>query len=139
VNLPRVLLATLGATVIYFGLGALFFTLPSMRAEFSKYPAVYRSQEGMKGVMPLGMIGMLASIGALAVLFAKIHPSGSGVVAGAEFGALIGLFAIGSFVLHNYVNLNVGARLTLYQSAAYFLEWVAVGMVIGLIYRGAGS
>jgi hypothetical protein len=35
-----------------------------------------------------------------------------GLRLGAMFGALIGLFAIGSFVVHNYVNLQIGFKLT---------------------------
>jgi hypothetical protein len=38
-------------------------------------------------------------------------------------------------VLHNYVNLNIGLKLTLQQCALYFLEWLVVGIAIGLIYR----
>jgi hypothetical protein len=40
-------------------------------------------------------------------------------------------------VVHNYVNLNIGLKLTLQQAAAYFVEWLVVGTVIGLIYRPA--
>jgi hypothetical protein len=54
---------------------------------------------------------------------------------GVRFGALIGVFAVCSFVIHNHVNLNIGLRLTLGQAVAYFLEWTFVGAVIGLIYR----
>jgi len=36
---------------------------------------------------------------------------------------LIGLFAIGSFVLHNYVNLNIGLKITVASAIAYFVEW----------------
>jgi len=78
---------------------------------------------------------MFLSMLTLAVLYALVYQGGSGIVEGARFGALIGLFAIGSFVLHNYVNLNIGLKLTLQQSAAYFVEWLVVGIVIGLIYR----
>jgi len=59
------------------------------------------------------------------------------VTEGARFGALIGLFAIGSFVVHNYVNLQIGLKLTVQQGMAYLAEWVIVGVVIGLIYRPA--
>jgi hypothetical protein len=31
--------------------------------------------------------------------------------------------------------LNIGWKLTVQQSVAYFVEWVVVGMVIGAIYR----
>jgi hypothetical protein len=46
-----------------------------------------------------------------------------------------GTFAICTFVVHNYVNLNIGLALTLYQAICYFLQWVGVGIAIGLIYR----
>jgi len=56
-------------------------------------------------------------------------------VDGARFGALIGIFFVGAFVVHNYVNLNIGLRLILQQAVAYFMEWLVVGVVIGLVYR----
>ncbi len=135
-NVARIVMATLGAFVVYFALGALFFTRPMMRGEFAKYSAVYRSQQAIKSVMPFGMLGMLLSMLALAILFAMIHPQGAGLAAGAQFGLLIGLYALGSFVLHNHVNLNIGGRLTVLQAIAYSIEWLAVGMTISLIYRG---
>jgi hypothetical protein len=33
--------------------------------------------------------------------------------------------------------LNIGWKLTVEQSVAYFIQWVVVGIVIGLIYRPA--
>ena len=99
-----------------------------------KYPAVYRSQEGIKKTMPFGMVAMFFAILALAVIYALLYQGGSGLVEGARFGALIGVFSVASFVIHNHVNLNIGAKLTLQQSVAYFVEWLAVGIVIGLIY-----
>jgi hypothetical protein len=135
-NYTRVALAALGGFVAYFILGGLFFALvPSMKNEFQKYPAVYRSQEGIKSTMPFGMAAMFVAITALAVIYAMLYQGGSGLAAGARFGALIGIFSIGSFVVHNYVNLNIGGKLTLQQSIAYFVEWLIVGIVIGLIYR----
>jgi len=126
--------------VAYFVVGfATFGLLPSLRNEFLKYQTIYRSQEAMKSVMPVGMAFMLLAIGALPVLYAMLCQGDSGLAAGvrlgALFGALIGVFAIGSFVVHNYVNLQIGVKLTLQQAVAYFVEWVVVGVVIGLIYR----
>ena len=66
-----------------------------------------------------------------------VYSGGRGVVEGARFGALIGVFAIGSLVVHNYVNLNIGLKLTVQQSIAYFVQWVIVGIVIGLVYKPA--
>jgi hypothetical protein len=128
-NTMGVVLAALGAFVAYFVAGGLMFVaMPWMKTEFMKYPAVYR---------PVAMAATLVAIVVLAVLYAMIHHGGSGVVEGARFGALIGVFAIGTFTVHNYVNLNIGWMLTVEQSVAYFIQWVVVGVVIGLIYRPA--
>lgn len=141
-NLSRIALAALGGFAAYFILGVLAFGLfPSLRNEFLKYPAVYRSQEGQKSHMPAGMAAMFVSIVAFAVIYAMLYQGGSSVAEGARlgaiFGALIGVFAVGSFVVHNYVNLNIGLKLTLQQATAYFIEWTVCGLVIGLIYRPA--
>jgi hypothetical protein len=139
-NLTRIALASLGGTVAYFVYGfAMFAAWPSMKTEFKKYPAVYRSEESMMKVMPFGMVGILISIVVVAILYAKIYTGGgnivAGLVSGASFGALIGLFVVCVFAIHNYVNLNIGVKLTVYQSIAYFLQWIIVVAAIGLIYK----
>jgi hypothetical protein len=132
----RLALSAVGAFVAYMALGsALFAAMPVLKAEFLKYPAVYRDHEGQMSHMPLGMLEILLSIAVLAVLYAWLYRPGYGVRQGAIFGVLIGLFAVGSFVLHNYVNLNIGLKITLYSALAYMLEWVVVGLTIGAIYR----
>jgi hypothetical protein len=134
-NYSRLVLAAFGAFVAYFVVGGLAASVPALRSEFSKYPAVYRSQESVKTVMPSGMAAMFLAILALAVIYAMLYRGGSGVAEGALFGALIGVFALGAFVVHNHVNLNIGLKLTLQQAAVYLVEWIVVGIVIGLIYR----
>jgi hypothetical protein len=135
-NLSRIALAALGGFMAYFAVGGLAFgLLPSLKNEFLKYPSVYRSQEGIKSVMPLGMVAMFVGMVVLAVLYSMLYQRGSGVAEGARFGALIGVFAVCAFVVHNYVNLNIGGKLALQQSAAYLVEWIVTGIVIGLIYR----
>jgi hypothetical protein len=132
----RIALASLGATVAYFVYGfAMFAAWPSMKIEFKKYPNVYRSEESMMKVMPYGMVGILISIVVVAILYARIYPLGGGIMSGISLGALIGLFVVCMFVIHNYVNLNIGLKLTLYQGIAYFIQWLIVGAAIGLIYR----
>jgi len=138
-NFTRIALASLGGFVAYFIFGGITFALlPWLKDEFMKYPGVYRSQEGIKSTMPIGMAFMFLSIAVLAVLYAMTYQGGSGVAEGARFGALIGLFVVGAFVVHNYVNLQIGAKLTVQQGIAYFVEWVITGLVIGLIYRPGG-
>jgi len=137
-HLSRIALASVAAFIAYFAVGGLVFGLfPIMKNEFAKYPNVYRSQEGIKSTMPIGMAFMFLAIVVLSVLYAMLYQGGSGVFEGARFGALIGVFALGSFVVHNYVNLQIGIRLTVQQGIAYFVEWVIVGLVIGLVYRPA--
>jgi hypothetical protein len=135
-NYARIALATLGGTVAYFAYGfALFAAWPSMKTEFLKYPNVYRPHEELMKVMPYGMIAIVIGILIVAMVYARVYPAGSGIRSGTALGALIGLFTVCTFVIHNYVNLNIGLTLTLYQGIAYFIQWVVVGAAIGLIYR----
>lgn len=135
-NFARITFASLGAFVAYFVFGGLAFVLiPSLKTEFLKYPAVYRNQQGQMSNFPLGMIAIYLATVVLAVMYAMLYRGGSGLAEGARFGALIGVFVIFAFVIHNYVNLNIGWKLTLEQAVAYFIEWFVVGIVIGLIYR----
>jgi hypothetical protein len=137
-NVSRIALAALGGFVAYFVLGGLSFAVsPSLKNEFLKYPAVYRSQQAIKGVLPVGMVAMFVAMVVLAVIYAMLYQGGSGLVEGVRFGALIGVFVVCAFVVHNYVNLNIGPKLTLEQAVAYFVEWVVTGIVIGVIYRPA--
>jgi len=137
-NYSRIALAAVGATVAYFVVGGILFgALPSLQDEFMKYPAVYRSQDDMKRVMPMGIISILVGVFVVAVLYAKAYPAGGGVLDGARFGALIGVFAVCGFALHNHMLLNIGIKLTVGQAIAYFVQWLVVGIVISLIYAPA--
>jgi hypothetical protein len=135
-NFLRVFLAAIAAFVVYMAFGGIAFAaIPSLKTEFLKYPAVYRDQNGQMSHMPIGMVGMFISMLALSVLYAYAYQGGSGFAHGARFGAIIGIFAIGAFVLHNFVNLNIGLAGTLQQCLVDFILWTVVGIVIGLIYR----
>jgi hypothetical protein len=134
-NVPRIALAALAAFVVYFVLGGLSFALLPLAQEFGKYPGVYRTQEDMKSDIPFGMAAMFLSMVVLAVIYAMLYKGGSGLMEGARFGALIGIFSDCAFVVHNYINLNIGLKLTLQQAIAYPVEWIVTGIVIGLIYR----
>lgn len=133
-NFPRILLAALGAFVAYMAVGTLAFGIGPLRKEFMNFPNVYRSQNDMKRVMPAGMIAMYVSMVVLAALYSMLGVHEPAIQLGLCFGALIGVFAVCAFVIHNHVNLNIGLRLTIGQSIAYFIEWLIVGVVIALIY-----
>ena len=137
-NYARIALASLGATVAYFVFGFIMFAaLPAMKSEFMKYPGVYRSREGMMKVMPYSMVAILVSIVVVAVLYAKMYPLGGGIASGPYLGALIGIFAVCTYAIHNYVNLNIGLALTVYEGITYFIQWVIVGAAIGFIYKAS--
>ena len=139
-NYSRLALAALGAMVASFAFGFLVMWLvPALLEEGHKYPAVFRSKEEMMSVMPIGLVATFVAILVAAIIFAMINPGGSGAAAGARFGVLIGIFVVCAFVLHNYVNLNIGLKLALGQAAAYFLQWTIVGIVIGLIYKPSAT
>jgi hypothetical protein len=137
-NYSRIVLAALGGTVACFVVGGILFAaLPWLQKEFKKYPAVYRTQDDMKRVMPMGMISILVGIFVVAVLYAMAYPAGGGVLDGARFGALVGVFAVCGFALHNHMLLNVGLKLTVGQAISSFVQWLGVGIVISLIYAPA--
>lgn len=136
-NYARIALASLGGMVAYFVYGfAMFAAWPSMKTEFMKYPNVYRPKDEMMKVMPYGMVAIFVAIVVVAILYAKTS-TGGGIVSGLYLGALIGLFSVCTFAIHNYINLNIGLTLTVYQSIAYFIQWLIVGAAIGLIYKPA--
>jgi len=135
-NYSSLALAAIGATVASFAFGALLFWLaPGLIKESHKYPAVFRPAEEMKTVMPVGIVATYMAILVAAIIFATMHQVGSGITGGARFGVLIGIFVVCAFVLHNYVNLNIGLKLALGQALAYFVQWTIIGIVIGLIYK----
>ena len=133
-NYSSLVLSALGGTVVYFAFGFLLFWLvPGLIEESRKYSTLFRPKEEMMKVMPVGFAATFAAILVAAALFAMIHQAG--VAEGARFGALLGLFVVCAFVLHNYVNLNIGLKLSFEQAVAYFFQWTLVGTVIGLIYK----
>jgi len=135
-NYLSLALAALGGTVASFAFGFLVFWLaPGLIKEGHKYPAVFRPKEEMMRVMPIGLAATFMAILVAAIIFAMIPQGRSGTTEGARFGVLIGIFVVCAFVLHNYVNLNIGLKLALGQAVAYFVQWTIVGIVIGLIYK----
>jgi len=83
----------------------------------------------------IALAGLAATMMALALLYALAFRDRSSLAQGMRFALLVGVFAAGSFVLHNYVSLNIGLRLALLQAIAYFVQLVGAGVVISLIYR----
>ena len=70
-NYSRIALAGLGGTVAYFALGFLLLALLPLADEVRQFAAVYRPEESMMRVAPVGMAAMLLSMIALAALYAQ--------------------------------------------------------------------
>jgi len=136
-NYSRLALAALGGIVASFAVGFLIIALvPALMEEGQKYPMVFRPKEEMMSVMPFGFLAAAISIVVVAIIFAMTHQSGW--AAGLRLGVLMAIFAVCN-VLHNYVNFRLGSKLALGQSAAYFVQWIVTGIVIGLIYKPAAT
>jgi len=135
-NYGRLVLAAFAGFVVYFVIGFLLFGL-LIAKDYLPYSAVYRPADGIKSLFPIGMIATFVAILVMAVLYAKSGWSGRTLTVGARFGALFGIFGVCTFVFHNYIELNIGLRLTLEQAICYFIEWTAVGIVIALLYEPA--
>jgi hypothetical protein len=139
VNYSRIALAGLGATIAYFALGFVLLALLPLADEVRRFEAVYRSPESMQRVAPVGMTSLLLAMMALAALYALFLRDRFSLAQGVRFGLLVGIFAAGSFVLHNYVSLNIGLRLALFQAGAHFVQVFGSGVAIALIYRPAAQ
>ena len=133
-NYGRVALAAFAATIVYYVYGFVVEGL-LIRKDFAPYSAVYRSADVVMGYMPLGFACTLLATFVIAMLFAGSHHLGSGAVAGARFGALVGVFVACAFVGANYVTLNIGRKLALELAASAILQWTIVCVTIGLIYN----
>jgi len=137
-NYLRLTLAALVGLFVYFAFGFIVFGL-LLSGSYREYPALFRSAESIQRLFPLGIAATFVAILVVAVLYAGIYRDGSALAQGTRLGALIGLFSVCGFVIHNYVNLNIGLKLTIEQAIAYFIEWTIVGIAVSLIYKPAAK
>ena len=137
-NYARLALAAVAATIFDAVYGFVVYGM-LLAPEFGRYPGVYRSNEAGMAFLPLMFAGLFIAIVAVAVIYAKGYEGGSGAAEGARFGFLLGVFVVFAFVAVNYAVLNVGRKIAVMTAAAGFVEWQAIGLVIGLIYRPAAG
>jgi hypothetical protein len=135
-NYARLALAAVAATIFDAVYGFLVYGM-LLAPEFARYPGVYRSNEGGQAFLPLMFGGLLIAIVAVAIIYAKGYEGGSGAAEGARFGFLLGVFVVFAFAAVNYAVLNIGRKIAVMTAAAGFVEWLAIGVVIGLVYRPA--
>ena len=135
-NYARLVLAAVAATVFDAVYGFLVYGM-LLAPEFARYPGVYRSNEAGQAFLPLMFGGLFIAIAAAAIIYAKGYEGGSGVAEGARFGALLGVFVVFAFAAVDYAVLNIGRRLAVMTAAAGFVEWLVIGVIIGLVYKPA--
>jgi hypothetical protein len=138
-NFGRLALAALAATVFDALYGFLVYGM-LLAPEFARYPGVYRSNEAGQAFLPLMFGGLLIAIICVAIIYAKGYEGGSGLAEGLRFGIVLGVFVAFAFAGVNYAVLNIGKKLAVMTAGAGFVEWLAIGTIIGLVYRPlAGS
>jgi hypothetical protein len=135
-NYARLGLAAVAATVFDAVYGFLVYGM-LLAPEFGRHPGVYRSNEAGQAFLPLMFGGLLIAIVAAAIIYAKGYEGGSGLAEGARFGFLLGVFVVFAFAGVNYAVLNIGRKLAVMASGAGFVEWLAIGTIIGLVYKPA--
>ena len=134
-NYGRLALATVAAFVVDAAYGFLVYGM-ALANQFSQYPGVYRPPEDTSH-MPILFGGILIGAATAAYIYAKGYEGGSGVAEGIRFGAALGIFVGGYSTLINWAVLNIGRSLAISMAAAAFVEWLLIGLVIGLVYKPA--
>lgn len=135
-NYGRIVLAGVAGTVAFFACGFLVGGM-LIAKYYAPYPGVYRSAATVMSYFPIGIASTFVAILVLAVIYAKGYEGGGGLVEGARFGLLVGIFMVCAVVGDEYVTLNIGRELALAMAAGKLVGWVVVGMAIELVYRPA--
>lgn len=135
-NFARVGLAALAAWAVYLALGFLIHgvMLADLWAALQR-DGVARSAATGSALMPLGFGLALPGALAFAYGYAKGYEGGPGVQEGLRFGVLIGLMLVTFGLVWNYVTFRLPLQYLTSIAVATVIQFAAVGMVVGLIYR----
>ena len=85
-NYPRLAIAAVGATVVFFVYGFLVEGM-LIRKDFALSAALYRDSNAQMKYMPIGLVSVLLALLAAAALYAKWCGGVSGTMTGLQFGA----------------------------------------------------
>lgn len=135
-NFLRVGLAALAAWVVYLALGFLIHAvmLNDMWQGLMR-DGVARSATTGNALMPLGFGLALPGCLAFAYAYAKGYEGGSGLQEGLRFGVLVGLLLVTFGLTWNYITFPLPITYLTSTAAATVIEFAALGMVVGLVYR----
>lgn len=103
---------------------------------YQETASLWRPEAEMMGMMWLMWIGYLIMAPLFVYLFSKGVEEGKGMMGqGVRFGLIIGLFVSGPMSLGWYAILPIPTILAFYWFVAGMVEFIAAGLVTGLIYR----
>ncbi|MBI4880878.1 MAG: hypothetical protein HY812_14665 [Planctomycetes bacterium] len=130
----RLAIPAVAATVAFFALGFLGEGW-LLREHFLPYQALYRMPEQLQRFMPIGMVALFLGNLVVAAIYAKWCNGRPGASSGLRFGLLVGVFVACVHPIANLLTMNLGLRLGIEITAATFVQWAAVGMVLGSTCR----
>jgi hypothetical protein len=135
-NFARVGLAALAAWAGYLALGFLIHDvmLADLWAALQR-DGVARSAAAGNALMPLGIALAVPGALAFAYAYAKGYEGGPGLQEGLRFGVLVGLMLVTLGLVWNYVTFPLPLQYLTSIAVATVIQFAAVGMVVGLIYR----
>jgi len=135
-NYTRLLLAAVAATIVDAVYGFIVYG-NVLTAEFARYPGVFRPAESQAPYMGYLFCGIFIAMLAATFIYAKGYEGGQAVMEGLRFGLAVGVLEVGYDFMVGYAITNTGRRITAMMSIASLVEWMIVGVVIGLVYKAA--
>lgn len=138
-NFKSVGLAALAAWVVYMVLGFLIHgvLLDDMWQELIRN-GVARSTTTANALLPMGMGLALPGSLAFTYAYAKGYEGGSGLQEGLRFGVLVGLMLVIFGITWNYIVFPLPTGYLTSVAVATVIEFAALGMIVGLVYKPRG-
>jgi len=136
-NLGRLALTAVVAFVVDMAYGFVVYG-NLLAGQFARVPDVFRPPSET-AYIPYLALGILLAMFPAVYIYAKGYEGRSGIDEGLRFGAVMGTFIVGYSAIVNYAVLNIGRRLTLSMAVASLIEWLVLGVVIGLVYKPAAA
>ena len=135
-NYARVVLAALAVWAAYLAVGFLVHDvmLSDVWDSLHRDGAV-RTEAMTRTVLPWGFGLALPGSLVFAYAYAKGYEGGPGIQEGLRFGVLIGLLMVAFGVGWSYVTFPVPLEFLTWMSVAMVIQFAALGMVAGLVYR----
>ncbi len=133
-NYGRLIVAAVAATIVDLVFGSVVYGM-LLRNQFASYPAIFRPVDVQAGYMPEMVAGIFLAMLAATWIYSKGYEGGAGLLEGVRFGAAVGLFLIGYVCIVDHSIMNLGRRISGMLAIAAVVEWLLVGVTIGLAYR----